>query len=256
MILYFTSTGNSKFVAEILKLDLQDTAVSLNHIFKNNKKMEFYTEAPYVIVCPIYAWRLPRKIETFLNKAHFNGSQSIYIVATMGDSYGLADQYCKKIFLKRKMDYKGFAGILMPDNYMVSNKMLSKNEAISKIQSNLPYLHEISKHILNRSELEMKISSKKNAWLLSSIANWGFNTFMRNSRSFNVDNTTCIQCQKCVRVCPTNNICMKNGRINFKNECMFCLGCIHNCPVHAIDYKGKLKANGYYLCPPLTDLLK
>ena len=23
---------------------------------------------------------------------------------------------------------------------------------------------------------------------------------------------------------------------------MFCLGCIHNCPVHAIDYKGKLKA--------------
>lgn len=55
--------------------------------------MEFYTEAPYVIVCPIYAWRLPRKIETFLNKAHFNGSQSIYIVATMGDSYGLADQY-------------------------------------------------------------------------------------------------------------------------------------------------------------------
>lgn len=59
------------------------------------------------------------------------------------------------------MDYKGFAGILMPDNYMVSNKMLSKNEAISNIQSNLPYLHEISKHILNRSELEMKLSSKK-----------------------------------------------------------------------------------------------
>lgn len=161
MILYFTSTGNSKFVAEILKLYLQDTAVSLNHIFKNNLKLEFYTETPYVIVCPIYAWRLPRKIETFLKKAHFNGSQSIYIVATMGDSYGLADQYCKKIFLKRKMDYKGFAGILMPDNYMVSNKMLSKNEAISKIQSNLPYLHEISKHILNRSELEMKLSSKK-----------------------------------------------------------------------------------------------
>lgn len=161
MILYFTSTGNSKIVAEILKLDLQDTAVSLNHIFKNNKILEFYTETPYVIVCPIYAWRLPRKIETFLKKAHFNGSQSIYIVATMGDSYGLADQYCKNIFLKRKMDYKGFAGILMPDNYMVSNKMLSKNEAISKIQSNLPYLHEISKHILNRSELEMKLSSKK-----------------------------------------------------------------------------------------------
>ena len=66
MILYFSSTGNSKFVAEILKMDLQDTAVSLNHIFKNNLKLEFYTETPYVIVCPIYAWRLPRKIETFL----------------------------------------------------------------------------------------------------------------------------------------------------------------------------------------------
>lgn len=48
----------------------------------------------------------------------------------------------------------------MPDNYMVSNKMLSKNEAISNIQSNLPYLHEISKHILNRSELK-KLFYKK-----------------------------------------------------------------------------------------------
>lgn len=254
MILYFSSTGNSKFVAELLNLDLQDEVISLHHIFKNNMNLEFYTEKPYIIVCPIYAWRLPKKIETFLKNAHFNGCQNIYIIVTMGDSYGLADQYCKKIIKKQGMNYKGFSGICMPDNYMVSNKMLSKDEAVSKIQATLPYLHEISDCILHGKNLKNNSIPKKNDWLLSSIVNWGFNMFMRNSRSFKVDHT-CIKCQKCIQICPINNISMKDGKIHFKNQCMFCLGCIHHCPVHAIDYKGKLKENGYYLCPPFKDFL-
>lgn len=253
MILYFSSTGNSKFVAELLKEYLQDEVISLNHIFKNEIELKFYSTKPYIIVCPIYAWRLPKKIEIFLKEALFKGCQNIYIVATMGDSYGLADRYCRKIIRKRGMNYKGFAGVCMPDNYIVSNKMLSKDDAIFKIQANLPYVHKISECILHGNNLKTSSTSKKNDWLLSSIANWGFNLFMRNSHSFKVD-PACIKCQKCIRVCPMNNIYMKDGKIHFKNQCMFCLGCIHHCPVHAIDYKGKLKENGYYLCPSSKDL--
>ena len=90
--------------------------------------------------------------------------------------------------------------------------------------------------------------------LLSGPVNWSFNRFMANSRSFRVSEA-CVQCGKCVRECPVNNIALEQGAITFGTRCMFCLGCIHKCPVHAIDYKGRGRKNGYYTCPSLEEVL-
>ena len=48
---------------------------------------------------------------------------------------------------------------------------------------------------------------------------------------------------------------LEQGAITFGTRCMFCLGCIHKCPVHAIDYKGRGRKNGYYTCPSLEEVL-
>ena len=69
MILFFSATGNSRFAAGLLADILKDTLVSLNEVFKNGQKWEFYSEAPFVLVAPVYAWRLPAVIEELLKKA-------------------------------------------------------------------------------------------------------------------------------------------------------------------------------------------
>lgn len=253
MILYFSSTGNTKFVAEMMAKDLKDEVVSLNHVFKYNKKWEFHSETPFILAAPVYAWRLPKKVELLLKNAVFTGSKEIYFVITMGGHAGSAMKSCQRITEKKQMTYMGFAGIPMPDNYFLADQMLSKEEAVLKIQKVIPFIHNIENIIKNKQVLKL-YEHKSNDWFLSSAAYWGFNTFMKSSRAFKVSDQ-CIHCGKCIKECPVNNITTKGGKITFGNQCMFCLGCIHKCPVHAIDYKGKAKKNGYYICPSSSEIL-
>ena len=46
----------------------------------------------------------------------------------------------------------------------------------------------------------------------------------------------CIHCGKCVKLCPLNNITLKDGRPLWGNQCTHCMACIGNCPTRAIEY--------------------
>ena len=93
MIIYFSGTGNSKFVAEYLADKLEDSILSLNKVIKNGEKLVCTSEKPYIIVAPIYAWRFPGLVEEHLEKAALNGSKTVYCIATMGENSGNADRY-------------------------------------------------------------------------------------------------------------------------------------------------------------------
>ena len=247
MVLYFTSTGNSKFIANRIAKDLNKDLISLNDIFKNNKKWEFHSTSPFILVSPIYAWRLPKKLENFLKTAKFNGNNEIYILVTMGKDCGLTQKYCKKIIENRNMILKGFEAINMPDNYFIGSTMNSKEKSIEEIKQVIPKIDNI-KNLISENKSFFQNKYNKNDWFLSSIGNWGFNTFMANSKSFKVSNK-CTKCKKCINNCPINNITLENEKINFNNNCIFCLGCLHKCPVQAIDYKGNIEKNGQYIFP-------
>ncbi len=253
MILYFTGTGNSFFVAKMLSKKTGDSLVSLNEIFKSGQKWEFRSETPFVLVAPIYAWRLPQKVEELIEKASFIGNRKLYVIATMASYAGDAEKYCRKIAYNRHMEFMGFESIPMPNNYFPSSAMPSKQEAVAQIRSSLPLVCAVGERIVKQAALSQK---KNKAWdaILSGIVNWGFQNFEKNSRYFCVS-SACVQCKQCVTGCPTNNITLTGGKIHFGEDCMFCLSCIHKCPVHAIDYKGKLAKNGYYICPDDSEIL-
>ena len=140
MVLCFSATGNSRLAAQVLAGKLGDELVSLNEVFKARKEWAFRSEAPYVLVAPIYAWRLPKQVEAFLKRARLLGNRQIYVLATMGQSSGAAREYCKAAVEGNGMAFMGFQGIVMPDNYMVSYPMPSREEAASIIRAALPVL--------------------------------------------------------------------------------------------------------------------
>ena len=69
MMLYFSGTGNSRYIAEVINSVIEDKLVSINECLKNNLIVSL--EQQYIIVCPTYAWRIPRVVEQFIRTNHF-----------------------------------------------------------------------------------------------------------------------------------------------------------------------------------------
>ncbi len=246
MILFFSGTGNSKFVAETIAADTGDELVSLNEVLKKSVKPAFHSEKPFVLVAPIYAWRLPCPIEALLREAEFTGSDKLYIVATMGSETGRSSQYCEKLVKQKGLRFMGFSGVPMPSNYVVAS-MPEETEVNRMIAAAKPVIHALAQKIAAGEAIE-KTDKTSAAWLKSGLINAMFNRFAVSGGHYVVSDR-CVGCGKCAEFCPTNNITMQNKKPVFGKACMSCFGCINRCPNDAIDIKGKSEGRRRYVCP-------
>ena len=247
MIIYFTGTGNSKFVAEFLADKLNDDILSLNNIIKSKNELVCNSSKPYIIVAPIYAWRFPAKVEELLKQADFKGNKTVYCVATMGENSGCTDKYMEKIFTDKQMYFAGFTGIPIQNNYLLMEKMPDNETVAAQLNSVLSKLNDIVYKIKNNEKL-YKEDRTPLAKFMSGAVNWGFSNFMLKNQKYSVDDN-CMLCGKCVQICPTNNIAIKDNNVIFVNNCMACFACLHRCPSKAINIKGKTEDKGRYICP-------
>ena len=78
MIIYFSGTGNSGYVAHKIQSVTNDQLISLQRVFRSgqNKGKTYHSEQPFVFVCPTYAWRIPRIVENFILNNNFTGDMS------------------------------------------------------------------------------------------------------------------------------------------------------------------------------------
>ena len=57
-------------------------------------------------------------------------------------------------------------------------------------------------------------------------------------RGIGIDENVCTSCGKCLKVCPSKSILMRENkkRFNEANECFMCYKCLEVCPVDAFNY--------------------
>lgn len=247
MILYFTGTGNSKFVADYLSEKLDDETLSLNDIIKKGESLVCFSEKPYIIVAPIYAWRLPLIVEETIRNAKLKGCKDVYCIVTMGENSGNADKYIKTIISQKGMNFIGYIGVAMQNNYLFMEKMPKPRDAAKALNAIIPKLDQIVYAVKNRNKLE-KDDNTFLAAFMSGPVNMGFNKFMVKKQEFKAD-SDCVSCGKCAMLCPVNNIKMINNKPVFSNNCCGCLACLHHCPEHAINVKNQTQDKGRYVCP-------
>ena len=75
MILYFSGTGNSKYVAKRIADALGDALVNLNDRIKSGDTSPVETGERVIIVTPTYAWRIPRVVRDWLRKTELRGAK-------------------------------------------------------------------------------------------------------------------------------------------------------------------------------------
>ena len=66
MILYFSGTGNSKYVAQRMAEALNQSLLSMNDRIRSHNTSPVETDERLVIVTPTYAWRIPRLVRDWL----------------------------------------------------------------------------------------------------------------------------------------------------------------------------------------------
>ena len=93
MVLYFTGTGNSKYVAQRIAAALGDTLFCMNDRIRAGDTSPVETGRRLVIVTPTYAWRIPRLVRDWLRSTELRGAEPAWFVMTCGSELGSADKH-------------------------------------------------------------------------------------------------------------------------------------------------------------------
>ena len=237
MILYFSGTGNSNYVAKRIADALGDALVNLNDRIKASDTSSVETGERVIIVTPTYAWRIPRVVRDWLRKTELRGAKQAWFVMTCGSEIGNADKYNREFCTEKSVACMGTAQIVMPENYIAmfsapqadeAREIVAKTEpnidcVIASIQSNQPFAP-------TRNNLYDRF--------MSGPVNLIFYKFCVKADAFTVSDT-CIGCGQCAKRCPMNNVTLKDGKPVWGKNCTHCMACICYCPVSAIEYGKK-----------------
>lgn len=238
MILYFSGTGNSQYVAVKIAEIIGDGQVfSINRAVKSGEKTVIRSEEPLVFVAPTYSWRLPRVVEHWILETDFQGNRDAYFILTCGGSCGNAAAYAKKLCAGKNMRYRGLAPVVMPENYVAMFTTPDEAKCRAIIEEAEPSIAGLGERIRAGRDFDGQ-SVSLGGRLESGPVNPLFYALFVNDRGFTVSDR-CVSCGKCARRCPLDNIEMADGKPVWKGNCTHCMACIGGCPTAAIEYKSK-----------------
>lgn len=238
--IYFSGTGNSRFCTEYLLKKLEPGAKAYS-IEDKNVLEELEREEEIILGYPVYYSNLPKILGDFLeDHASLWKGKKIYLVATMGlfsgDGTGVAARRLKK----HGAQITGGLHLKMPD-CITDVKLLKKST-------------EENRKIVNQTKL--KIERAASRYQQGKPTREGLNVFYHMAGLFGqrlyfshktkhytdklkIDEHKCIGCEKCVRLCPMNNITLEQGRAVSHGACTMCYRCINHCPKQAITLIGE-----------------
>lgn len=238
-ILYFSSTGNSLYVAK----RIGGECISISHAEK--EKIYTFEDDVIGVVFPVYWLSVPAIVREFLSKVTFQ-CDYLFGVVTYGDNmYGAMDDLNHIIFAnKREFDY--INAVKMVENYLPIYEMEKEIKKAESFDTDI-MIDQIYNDIKNQVKHMPKISwfSKKLTGMFRKKHCMSIGAGEAADFAVSQD---CVLCGQCARICPMDNITISDSEVVFGEQCADCLGCIQNCPKAAIHTE-KEKSTARYRNP-------
>ena len=237
MILYFTGTGNSRYIAEHIAVALGDELLSMNDRIKTGDTSPVTSAERLVIVTPTYAWRIPRIVRDHLAETDFPCGAQTWFVMTCGSEIGNAAQYNRVLCRAKQLTYMGTAQVVMPENYIAMFNAPQAEEARQIVARAEPDIDRVISAIRAGQEFPPPRNNLYDRFM-SGPVNPIFYSFFVKANAFTASDA-CTGCGQCARLCPTNNITIQNGKPVWGGDCTHRMACICRCGAEAIEYGKK-----------------
>ena len=212
-ILYFSSTGNSLYIAESVKKRMGGEVRYIPNYGGNGSEFD-----RIILVTPIYSYGMPFHVYEILQR--LDKKKELIIIQNYGGMVGGADRLIYLYALKNGLNVKSVYTLKMPENFTLTftvPKFYMKG-VLKKADKRIS---RIVGKIESESFTVPKGNKTKEKVYLKNKSNWHL---IADGFSVTED---CVKCGKCVSVCPAGNISLCDGKVEFSDKCVACLGCYH-----------------------------
>ena len=231
-ILYFSSTGNSLYIAKAIQKELSGSLCYIPGYEGDGSEF-----SRLILVSPIYSFGLPEPVYDLIPRLA-KGVKTDMVLSYGGMCAG-ADRFAYDHAKDCGVDIRSVYTVMMPENFTLVftvPKFYMKQtlkKAPRKIAAVIEKLRSETPRV-PRGKAFLKDTHMKNK------GNWH-----KLAHDFHTGQD-CTLCGLCADLCPVGNISLENGKVEFADKCIACLGCYHRCPNKAILYKDKVKEDRYF----------
>ncbi|WP_242829546.1 EFR1 family ferrodoxin [Clostridium sp. Ade.TY] len=241
---YFTSTGNSLYVAKEISKKCTSKLVNIKDIINNKNYIE--KDEVIGIIYPLHCFGLPIIVEEFLRSLKIEGNPYIFAVqVTGGGASNNGFLEINNILASKGLKLNNFEEVKYISNYTRAGRNPNKDRAIEAIEHESEKLNKFIEYINNR---EIKKVSLNKQILSKFVHKMWKDKYKKKDKNF-ISNSNCIGCNICKNICPVDNIEVKDKKVIWKGKCIDCMACINICPKKAINIGTKTVKKDRYINP-------
>lgn len=228
MVIYYSSTGNSRHVAVKLHETFQGELIDVCDFEEPASFCLKDGETLFLVTFDCF-WGISNRMETFLRESEFRNVSKITVIITCGGYLGGGDASIEKLFLEKGLPEPTVYSLIMVTNYTILHNIPPLKAQKKKLTRAENALDEIIHGI------RKPYHSNRFIRLLTPGIHAQYEK-ARITAPFTV-NRSCIHCGLCAKNCPVHAIEMKDDKPFWAlPKCDNCLRCLHHCPVEAINY--------------------
>lgn len=249
LIVYFSGTGNTDYVARYLARQLERVPVALELRSIEWQPAEALTGFDLLLVgFPVYAADSPSVVQAYLRGLPPGNDRGAFVFCTKGAYAGRAVQHNLRRLANRGYVPLGGGSILMPGTdglSMVAKDSWMARKALEKDYDHLKDADRLTgemaatlQELLDGRPVEV-LRSPLPRHPIGELSDGAWAAVYRASERFcrarlHADHR-CEGCGLCARVCPVDNVELQDNRPDFAEHCILCLRCLHACPQEAIQ---------------------
>lgn len=270
-IIFFSSSGNTKYVAQLIKNGLILEGYE-PHLIQwdslSSKLSEIHKYKVFGLGGPIYALSYPPFIISWIKDLpKAKNSEKFFLFDTSAGLPGNALTNARKMLEKKGYTFLGALEIISPtrDSLFESSYFKYIQWSRKKLDKSCQFGIKIGRLLKQTNWTPINWTIKKMPF--ANLIRKGFKFFegflfkiMGNSIEFLP--SKCTSCKLCTRVCPTNAISFDEKPIIDPDLCNGCFNCLRQCPVRALYlkqfpdvnyFKGPQEIDGYIPPDELLD---